>query len=90
MKKFVLIILCMVFATGCDRWFDTIQKDTVMVKKLPKEQQSSEVEYEGILSQDTVKTLSLNAVNKYFGERLAKEEIQFELLAVDRTKLLSF
>lgn len=90
MKKLILIAVCavlMILTTGCEGLFNTIPKGTVMIKKIPKEQQTGEVEYEGILSQDAVKTLSLNAVNKYFGESLTKEEIQFEVMAVDQTKL---
>lgn len=90
MKKYAFIAVCAAFVlltTGCEGWFNTIPKGTVMVKKLPQEQQTGEVEYDGILSQDAAKTISLNAVNKYYGESLTKEEIQFELLAVDRTKL---
>ncbi|WP_334077875.1 hypothetical protein [Paenibacillus sanfengchensis] len=88
MNKLILVIICvafMILATGCQSVFNTIPKDTVMVKKI-RENDNAEEEYEGVLSQDAVKTLSLNAVNKYFDENLTKDELQFELAVIDQNK----
>ncbi|OAB37592.1 hypothetical protein [Paenibacillus glacialis] len=89
-KLIVVVIVCaafMILTTGCGGLFNAIEKDTVMVKKITIEHKSNEVKYEGVLSQDTVKTLSLNAVNKYYNEKLTMDEVQFELMAVDQKKL---
>ncbi|AJS59787.1 hypothetical protein [Paenibacillus sp. IHBB 10380] len=89
-KLVVVVIVCaafMILTTGCGGLFNAIEKDTVMVKKITIEHKSNEVKYEGVLSQDTVKTLSLNAVNKYYNEKLTMDEVQFELMAVDQKKL---
>lgn len=90
MNKISIVIVClllMILTTGCGGLFDSIEKDTVMVKKLTAENKNNEVEYEGVLSQEAVKTLSLNAVNKYYDEQLSMDEVQFELMAVDGKKL---
>ncbi|MNP16871.1 hypothetical protein D3C76_1092830 [compost metagenome] len=58
-----------------------------MVKKIPQEQQANEAAYEGVLSLDAVKTLSLNAVHKYYGTQLTLDDVQFELMSVDKSKL---
>lgn len=89
MNKLILVIISasfMILATGCQSVFNTIPKDTVMVKKINRENEAIEAEYEGVLSQDTVKTLSLNAVNKYFDENLSMDELQFELAVIDQNK----
>lgn len=89
MNKLILVIICvafMILATGCQSVFNTIPKDTVMVKKIIRENDNAEEEYEGVLSQDAVKTLSLNAVNKYFDENLTRDELQFELAVIDQNK----
>lgn len=90
MNKLTLLTLCGVFlilVTGCSNVFNTIPKDTVMVKKISKEHENDEVQYDGVLSQEAVKTLSLNAVNKYLDEDLTMDELQFELMAIDQNKL---
>lgn len=90
MNKLIMVIVCAVFmflTTGCGGLFNAIEKDTVMVKKIPKEHKSNEVKYEGVLSQDAVKTLSLNAVNKYFNKKLTIDMVQFELMAIDQKEL---
>ncbi|WP_068621431.1 hypothetical protein [Paenibacillus tuaregi] len=89
MNKLILVIICvllMILGTGCQGVFDTIPKETVMVKQITRVNETNEVEYEGILSQDVVKTLSLNAVNKYFNENSAMDEFQFELMVIDQNK----
>ncbi|OAB40615.1 hypothetical protein PMSD_01565 [Paenibacillus macquariensis subsp. defensor] len=89
-KLIEAVIVCaafMILTTGCGGLFNAIEKDTVMVKKIIIEHKTNEVKYEGVLSQDAVKTLSLNAVNKYYNEKLTMGEVQFELMAVDQKKL---
>ncbi|MDQ0088949.1 hypothetical protein J2T12_002359 [Paenibacillus anaericanus] len=89
MNKLILVIVCALFmflTTGCSGLFNAIEKDTVMVKKVTQEHNSNELNYEGVLSQDTVKTLSLNAVNKYFNKKLTMDMVQFELMAIDQKK----
>lgn len=87
MNKLIVVIVFATFmflTTGCGGLFNAIEKDTVMVKKIPKEHKSNEVQYEGVLSQDAVKSLSLNAVNKYFNMKLTMDMVQFELMAIDQ------
>ncbi|MFF3926352.1 hypothetical protein [Paenibacillus lactis] len=89
MNKLIAVILCVSFiilTTACQSVFNTIPKDTVMVKKIIRENENMEEEYEGVLSEDAVKTLSLNAVNKYFDENLTKDELQFDLAVIDQNK----
>ncbi|RXZ83221.1 hypothetical protein EBB07_07805 [Paenibacillaceae bacterium] len=89
MNKLILLIIgaaFMILSTGCGSVFDTIPKNTVLVKKIIQDPKGDEIEYEGVLSQDAVKTLSLQAVNKYFGENLTLDELQFELMAIDQNK----
>ncbi|GIP22247.1 hypothetical protein [Paenibacillus sp. J22TS3] len=89
MNKLILIIIWvsfMILGTGCQGVFDTIPKETVMVKQITRVNETNEVEYEGILSRDVVKTLSLNAVNKYFNKNSTMDEFQFELVVIDQTK----
>ncbi|MFE4709863.1 hypothetical protein ACFRAM_03225 [Paenibacillus sp. NPDC056722] len=77
----------LVLMTGCQSWFNSIPKDTVMVKKIVQEHKNTEIEYEGVLSQDAVKTLSVQAVNKFLGKKLTLDHAQFEIMAVDQNKL---
>ncbi|MBE1443013.1 hypothetical protein [Paenibacillus sp. OAS669] len=90
MKKLsVLIVFAafMILTTGCGTFYTTIDKDTVMVKKINNEDKRSEVQYEAALSQDTAKTLSVKAVNKYFNENFTVDKFKFELMVVDQNKL---
>lgn len=90
MNRLILVIVCALFmflTTGCGGLFNAIEKDTVMVKKVTQEHTSNEINYQGVLSQDSVKTLSLNAVNKYFNKKLTMDMVQFELMAIDQKKL---
>ncbi|CCF15593.1 putative lipoprotein [Brevibacillus laterosporus GI-9] len=90
MKKYLFSIVSMAFllmTTGCTGFYNAIEKDTVMVKKINSEHKSNEVKYEGTLSQDAVRMLSVNAVNKYFNEKLTVDDVQFELSVIDQNKL---
>ncbi|MBD8497903.1 hypothetical protein [Paenibacillus arenosi] len=89
MNKLNLVVTCvllMILGTGCQGVFDTIPKETVMVKPIHRTNAANEAKYEGVLSQDTVKTLSLNAVNKYFDKKLTLNEIQLEMQIIDQNK----
>ncbi|WP_028594576.1 hypothetical protein [Paenibacillus assamensis] len=89
MNKLNLVMMCvllMIVGTGCEGVFDTIPKETVMVKSIDRASEANGAEYEGVLSQDTVKTLSLNAVNKYFDENVTLKEIQFEMEFINKNK----
>lgn len=90
MKKWILAYLCIAFLfllTGCEGWFNAIPKDKVMVKPIMKENPGIEPEYEGLLSQETAKTLSLQAINKYYEMNVTMDELQFESMYVDQNKL---
>lgn len=90
MKKLNVLIVSatfMILTTGCGTFYTTIEKDTVMVKKINNEDKRSDVQYEGSLSQETAKTLSVKAVNKYFNENFTVDEFKFELTVVDQNKL---
>ncbi|MDN9012628.1 hypothetical protein [Brevibacillus laterosporus] len=90
MKKYLFSIVSVAFlvmTTGCTGFYNAIEKDTVMVKKINNEHKSNEVEYEGALSQDAMRMLSVNAVNKYFNEKLTVDDVQFELSVIDQNKL---
>ncbi|GAA3404875.1 hypothetical protein ACFFNY_27790 [Paenibacillus hodogayensis] len=76
----------LLFASGCEGWLAGVPKNTVMVKKIAGERQPEEA-YEGILSQDAVKTLSLSAINKFYDQHLTMDGLQFELRAVDQNKI---
>ncbi|MCR8844454.1 hypothetical protein NQ117_12235 [Paenibacillus sp. SC116] len=89
MNKLILVIICtsfLILGTGCQGLFNTIPKETVMVKQINRANENNEVNYEGVLSQDAAKTLSLNAVNKYFDMDLTMDEFQFELMVIDQNK----
>ncbi|SYX84091.1 hypothetical protein [Paenibacillus alvei] len=90
MKKWIMALMFMVFLmllTGCEGWFNAIPKDKVMVKQIMNENPGIEPEYEGVLSQETAKTLSLKAINKYFDMNVTMDELQFESMYVDQNKL---
>lgn len=90
MKKFIVgmvFVGFMMLLMGCDGFFNVVKKDTVMVKKINTTHEKNEVEYEGVLAMDTIETLSLNAVNKYFDEELTKSEMEFELMKIDVNNL---
>lgn len=90
MKKWIMALMFMVFLmllTGCEGWFNAIPKDKVMVKQIMNENPGIEAEYEGVLSQETTKTLSLKAINKYFDMNVTMDELKFESMYVDQNKL---
>ncbi|GKU77353.1 hypothetical protein [Paenibacillus sp. L3-i20] len=93
MNRLIVVMLSVVFMivmTGCTGMIDRIPKDNVMVKKITKEETVNEIEYEGVLSQVAIKTLSLNAVKTYLDENITMEDIQYELLLIDQSSLKDF
>lgn len=90
MKRYygiTMSLVSMLLISGCQGWFNAVPKDTVMVKKIVQEQKPDEVDYEGVLSQSAAESLGLNAVNKYFGQNLQMEQVQFEVSMIDQVKL---
>lgn len=81
-----VIAMFMLLATGCSGFYNAIEKDTVMVKKINNEHKGAEPSYEGVLSQEAARTFCVNAVNKYFDVNLTMNDFQFELMAVDQKK----
>ncbi|MBB6672117.1 hypothetical protein [Cohnella nanjingensis] len=73
----------MLIMTGCGAFYQPIEKDTVMVRKINKQQPNPPAAYEGILSAEAVKTLSVSAMAKYLDLHAKKEELSFEVLSVD-------
>lgn len=91
MKKWIMALMFMVFLmllTGCEGWFNAIPKDKVMVKQIMNENPGIEPEYEGVLSQETAKTLSLKAINTYYEMNVTLDELRFESMYVDQNKLI--
>jgi hypothetical protein len=87
LKLFIVCSALLIALTGCNGLYPSIDKDTVMVKKITKEQTSSKVEYEGVLSEDAMITLSLNAINKYFGNNLTADDIVSELSLMNQQEI---
>lgn len=85
-RMLLLYAAILVLLTGCHGWLNSIPKDTVMIKKIGQENKNREMEYEGILSQDAVKTVSVQAVDKFLNIKLALDQTQFEIMAVDQNK----
>ncbi|REK75008.1 hypothetical protein [Paenibacillus paeoniae] len=85
----IIISLMSMTLSGCADFFSGIPKDTVMVKEIPQEKPGDVVEYNGVLSEETVKTLSMNAVNKYFENNLSLDDIQFEMYFMDQQGIKS-
>lgn len=85
LMSFVLVLLM----AGCEGLYNSTPKDMVMVKVIPQEQHSDIAEYGGVLSMEAAKTLSMNAVNKYYGRQLTLNELQFELRSIDKSKFMA-
>ncbi|MFF2885805.1 hypothetical protein [Paenibacillus sp. NPDC057967] len=85
----VSLTLASMALSGCAAFYTGIPKDTVMVKKIPEQKPGEEVEYNGVLSEETVKTLSMNAVNKYFEHNLSLDDIMFEMYFMDQQGIKS-
>lgn len=82
-----LYAIILALMSGCSGYFNNIDKNKVMVKTISKEQTKEEVSYGDLLSLETVNTLSVNAVNKYFDKKLKEEDVQIDLKVVDQEDL---
>ncbi|MGO4370854.1 hypothetical protein [Paenibacillus sp. 2TAB19] len=82
----VVSIFSMLLA-GCGSFYSSIPKNTVMVKKINQDKPAEEVEYNGVLSEESVKMLSVNAVNKYFGHNLSVDDILIETTSMDQQQI---
>ncbi|UVI28570.1 hypothetical protein [Paenibacillus spongiae] len=82
----IMMAACLLL-TGCSSFYTSIAKDTVMVKKINQEAQPAEVEYNGVLSEDTLRSLSVSAVNSHYGHNLSLEDVQFEGFAMDQAQI---
>lgn len=80
----LILSLTAMILSGCAGFYTGVSKDTVMVKKIPEQKPDEVVEYNGVLSEETVKTLSMNAVNKYFEHNLSLDDIVFEMFFMDQ------
>lgn len=76
---FSLIVL-----TGCGSFYSGITKDTVMVKKINQEKPVEEVNYDGVLSEETVQTLMINTINQKFQNNLSLDDILIEMTYMDQ------
>ncbi|GEM_PF-3540266 len=89
MKKFIpLLLVCLIFPllAGCSSLYNPFPKNTVMVKTLEAKEQFK-VQDDALLSEETIKSLGINAVKKYYGHQLSKDNVEFELLSIDYSKL---
>lgn len=82
-------IACALLLSGCGEFYQPIAKDTVMVKKINQVMPEKKLEYPGVLSEDTVKTLSIDAVNRLFHTNLLLEDWDLEIKASDLQKVKS-
>jgi len=85
MKKFIpLMLICLIFPllSGCSSLYNPHPKNTVMVKTLEAKEQFK-VQDDALLSEETIKSLGINAIKKYFGHQLSIDNVEFELLSLD-------
>lgn len=82
MKGYILVIstlIALLLVSGCSSYYQSIPKDTVMVKKIAQVEPEKKVENPGVLSEDTVKTLSLNAINKFYNTNFSFEDVSLQV-----------
>lgn len=85
MKKFIpLLVVCFIFPllAGCSSLYNPYPKNTVMIKNLEAKEQFK-VQDDALLSEETIKSLGINAINKYFNNHLSKDNVEFELQSID-------
>ncbi|MFD3268558.1 hypothetical protein ACE3MS_00170 [Paenibacillus dendritiformis] len=75
---------------GCGGWYEPVDKDTVMAHKIGPAQAKKRLAYPGTLVEDAVKTLSVKAVNTYFGADLTLEDTRIELETFDPDQVRSW
>lgn len=90
MKKWItlmLAVLVLPLLAGCSILYNPYPKNVVMVKKLAATEPFIEHD-DALLSEETLKSLSINAIYKYFDQKLSKDNVKFEMrnLAYDDIK----
>lgn len=87
MNRLAFILLTftlLLLMTGCGSLFNPVPKNVVMVKKIKEIDKNNEVSMPGgVLSVETIKSLGLNALGKYFDIQLSPDQVQFEVTVVD-------
>lgn len=73
MRKMIFIIGCLLLS-GCSHLFNVIQLDTLMSQKIETNTSNTSSNYTGIVSVDTIKELSIKAVNTYLQKSLKPDE----------------
>lgn len=73
MRKMIFIIGCLLLS-GCSHLFNVIQLDTLMTQKIETNTSNTSSNYTGIVSVDTIKELSIKAVNTYLQKSLKPDE----------------
>lgn len=74
MRKIIFILGCL-FLSGCSRLFNTIQLDTLMSQKIETNALDISSNYNGIVSVDTIKDISIKAVNSYLQKSLQLDNV---------------
>lgn len=90
MKRIVRMVLGGVavplLLSGCSGFYNPIPKDTVMVKQL-EAYEEFKVKDDALLSEETIKILSLNAVGKYFDHPMDLANVNIEMYYMDNDEL---
>lgn len=87
MRQWSLLSLSIfVLLTGCDGFYQTIPKNTVMIKKIT-ELVDIQTDYPGILSEETVKSLCVDAINKHMGHNLSLEDVTFTVIFLNQKQV---
>ncbi|GIO34420.1 MULTISPECIES: hypothetical protein [Paenibacillus] len=85
---FIAAYVCTICVlSGCDGFYQAIEKDTVMVKHIAKDSDAKLVEYNGMLSQETVTRLSINAVNKFYHLKLTSDQVRIGIYSMSQKEL---
>lgn len=88
-RRVIAGIATMIVLAGCEAYYQPIPKDTVMIKKITPAASDKTAESPGALSEDTARTLSVNAVNKYFNNNFSIEDVNIELDVFDLQQMKS-
>ncbi|MFC4812151.1 hypothetical protein [Paenibacillus sp. GCM10023250] len=87
MNRLALLLVSAAFLvamTGCGSLIDPVPKNVYRVKTFKEGHPNHETAISGgVLSIETAKSLGLNAVEKYLGNRLSPDDARFEVTAVD-------
>lgn len=74
MRKVAFIVGCLLLS-GCSHLFNTIQPDTLMSQKIETNSSNVSSSYNGIVSVDTIKDVSIKAVNSYLQKSLQLDNV---------------